>query len=291
MTIREKFEKSVDKKIISELINIAIATSKIKKIIVEEISGNWDLRTNINIFIYGSIGSTKSVLLNEISKKINCLQPFTDLTYPALIGSIDKLTRQLLIGACWECRNSIMLLDEYNLTKRTKDDIRALLQLIEGGKYNKKLASFSAPTTKKDNDLYYSFENGTFNIKTRFSLILATMKYPYTSQNSEVKAFVSRSIVIPFYPNKQELINVAKGYPIFTYKNLTPKKLEILVKKKDYKIILNYISNRSTELNFLRILGDCVRIFAVLDKHRFDLYDLIIKLGNKKFQSKKPKEK
>jgi len=283
-------EYSISKEYLSELINISLASSKIKEIIIKEENSDFDGRTNINIFLYGSIGSSKSTLLKEISKKANCKSAYTDLTYPALIGTIDKLTRQLLIGACWECKNSLMLLDEFNIGKRKKDDIRALLQFIEGGEYNKKLASFSSPTNETDDDLFYNFENGTFNIKTRFSLILATMKYPYKSQSPETKAFVSRSIAIPLYPTKKELLKIAQGYPLFEYRDLTPKNLKIVVNKNNYAKILKYIYDKIDTENFLRIIGDCVRVFAVLGKHRYDLYDLIIKFGNKKFSVPKPKK-
>jgi len=281
--IDEEFK--VGKEVISELINIALASSKLKSITINQEKGKFDGRTNINIFLYGSIGSTKSTLLKEISEKTGCQEAFTDLTYPSLIGSIDKLTRQLLIGACWDCRNSLMLLDEFDLTKRKKDDIRSLLQLIEGGKYKKKLASFSSPTNETDEDLYYKFENGTFDIKTRFSLILATMKYPYKSQSQEVKAFVSRSIAIPLYPTKDDLKKVAKGYPIFNFKEIKLKKDRVEISKQDYEKIMDYVDSKATEINYLRILGDCFRVFAILGKHRFDLYDLIIKLGSKKFST------
>lgn len=286
----EKMQKSqnddlpseISKQQISEFINISLATSRIKKIVVEEKKGDWEFRTNINLFIFGRIGSTKSTFLGEIARKTAGKEPFTDLTYPALIGSIDKLTRQLLIGACWECRNSLLLLDEFDFGNRKKDAIRTLLQLIEGGKYSKKIASFSAPTHEKDGDLFYSFENGTFNIKTRFALITATMKNPYQTQNAELKALMSRSICIPLYPNNKELKRIAQGYPIFTYKEI-PVKEEVKINKKDYNRILNYVDNRNDGTNYLRIVGDCVRVFAVLKKHNFKLYSLIIKFGQKKF--------
>jgi len=42
------------------------------------------------------------------------------MTYPALIGSVDKTTRQLIVGASWECRNSLLLLDEFDFGKKIK---------------------------------------------------------------------------------------------------------------------------------------------------------------------------
>ena len=292
MVIREKIDEieSLNKENINEIINITLASAQIEKITIKENFGDWDSRSNINLFIYGQIGSTKSTLLKQIAKQTKSRNPYTDMTYPALIGSVDKMTRQLIVGACWNCRNKLMLLDEFNFSKKNKDDLRALLQLIEGGEYSKKLASFSSPIEEKDKDLFYNFKDGDFDIKTRFSLIIATMKYPYTSQNQEVQALVSRSITIPFYPDRKILKEIAHGKPLFKFKDLAPKEKNIIISKANYNKILDYVDGKSKSDNFLRIIGDCVRVFAVVGKHRFDLYDLIIKLGSKKFQSKQPKK-
>lgn len=290
ITKREKREKeeTINKEILAEFVNIALASSKIKKIQIEQEKGIFNLRTNINLFVYGGIGTSKSTLLNQIAKKTNSKAPYTDLTYPALVGSIDKMTRQMIVGSAWECRNSLLLLDEFDFGKRNKQDIRALLQLIEGGEYNRKLASFSAENKEVDGDLFYSFKNGEFNIKTRFSLLVMTMKYPYTSQNSELQALVTRCISIPFYPNKEEIKRIAKGHSIFSYVDKTPKELEIFVKRNDYYKIMNFVDERVKDKhnNYLRILGDCTRIFCVEGKHREDLYELVIKFQLKEFKSK-----
>lgn len=293
MAKRELQDKqdSVDKSVLTEFVNIALASSKVKKIKIEQEKGSYNLRPNLNLFIFGQIGSTKSTLLNQISNQAQCKKPFTDLTYPALIGSVDSMTRQLIAGASWECRNSLLLLDEFDFGKRKKDDIRALLQLIEGGEYNKKLASFSSPAKEIDEDLYYKFESGEFNIKTRFSLILVTMKYPYTSQSLELQALVSRSVCLAWYPEFTDIQKIAQGHSIFNFEDKTPSELEVNITKKDYDKILKYVDDNGTERNYLRIVGDCVRVFAVEGKHRLDLYDLIIKFGSKTFQSKAPTKK
>jgi len=273
---------STRKEFISEFVNIALACSKLKKIEIEQEKGVYNLRTNLNLFIFGQIGSTKSTLLKQIAKHTGSKEPYTDLTFPALIGSVDKMTRQLLIGACWECRNKLLLLDEFDFSKRKKDDIRALLQLIEGGEYNKKLAGFSSPTEERDEDLYYIFKNGEFNIKTRFSLILATMKYPYRTQNSEIMALASRSVCLPWYPSQKDLYDLGQGYSLFKFQDKTPKKLKVKIKKKDWDYLLKK-AKETNSTNFLRIAGDMARVFAIEKKHREDLYDIILKMGSKKF--------
>lgn len=291
MVKREIIEKkeSVDKKVLTEFVNISVASSKIHNIEVEQEQGIFNMRPNLNLFIFGSIGSTKSTLLKQIAEQTKSKKPYTDLTYPALIGSIDGMTRQLIIGASWECRNSLLLLDEFDFGKRKKDDIRALLQLIEGGEYNKKLASFSSPMEEKDGDLNYSFKDGEFNIKTRFALVVATMRYPFTSQNIELKALMTRSVVLAWYPEISDLKKIAHGHSLFKFEDKTPEEKIIRIKRTTYEKILKYVEEKNENGNFLRIVGDCCRIYAVEGKHREDLYDCIIHFQNKKFQSKKPK--
>ncbi len=283
-TIKQELDNigSVDKSVITELVNISLACAKLKKIEVEQEKGIYNLRTNLNLFLYGQIGSTKSTLLKQISKQTKSKKPFTDMTYPALIGSVDKMTRQLIIGASWECRNSLLLLDEFDFNKKNKDDLRALLQLVEGGEYNKKLASFSTPCEEIDDDLSYHFNNGEFNIKTRFSLIVATMKFPYRSQNKELQALASRSICLAWYPDKKELIKLAQGHSLFKFEDKTPQKLEQKIKKKDWDKIIKFVEKTKTH-NLLRIAGDCARVFAIEGKHREDLYKLIIEQGSRSF--------
>ncbi len=280
---QQKGDDSVSKEVIAEFVNIALASSKIKNIIIKQEMGDFRMRPNINLFVYGQISSTKSTLLGQICKQTASKKPFTDMTFPALIGSVDSMTRQLLVGASWECRNSLLLLDEFDFSKRDKSDVRALLQLIEGGEYNKKMASFSNPSEEIDEDLYYRFKNGEFNIKTRFSLILASMKYPYKSQSPEVIALCSRSIVLPFYPNKEEVLKIAQGHSIFNYIDKTPKILNHVVKRKDWDYILAYASKHEPQ-HLLRVCGDMARVFVVEGKHRKDLYDIIIKMGSKSFR-------
>jgi hypothetical protein len=157
-----------------------------------------------------------------------------------------------------------------------------LLQLIEGGEYNKKLVSFSSPVEEKDEDLKYTFKDGEFNIKTRFSLIIATMKYPYRSQNQELQALASRCICLPWYPTQEEILKLAQGYSLFKFVDKTSKKLSHKVKKSDWNKIIDYVKKIKTE-NLLRIAGDCARVFIVERKHRFDLYNIIIEQGSRRF--------
>ena len=281
----EVVEDKIDDKIItkraiiSKLVNLAIASAKVKSLILEEEKSNISIRPQINILIHGGIGSTKSTMLKEISKKINCPLPITDMTFPALVGSIDKQTRQIIPAMSWECRNTIMLMDEFSMDNQVTGN--ALLQLTEGGEYSRKLSMWSMPSEDKCEELYFKAHNGTISIKTRFSLIFATMRNVEYTQSKLLKALISRCLVIPYYPVKQELQNIADGNPSFFYKEIIPKEKEVFIKKSDYNKIKSFVDSKDIDMNnYLRTIGDLCRIYAVLGKHDEELYNLICSLKN-----------
>ena len=108
------------------------------------------------------------------------------------------------------------------------------------------------------------------------------MKFPYRSQNKELQALASRSICLAWYPDKKELIKLAQGHSLFKFEDKTPQKLEQKIKKKDWDKIIKFVEKTKTH-NFLRIAGDCARVFAIEGKHREDLYKLIIEQGSRSF--------
>jgi hypothetical protein len=265
--------------IISKLINLAIASAKVKSLVLEEEKSNVSIRPQINILIHGGIGSTKSTMLKEISKKINCPLPITDMTFPALVGSIDKQTRQIIPAMSWECKNTLMLMDEFSMDNQITGN--AILQLAEGGEYSRKLSMWSMPTEDKCEDLFFKAHNGTISIKTRFSLIFATMRNVEYTQSKLLKALISRCLVIPYYPVKAELENIANGNPSFFYKEIIPKEKDVFIKKSDYNKIKKFVDESDVDMNnYLRTIGDCCRVYAVIGKHDEELYTLICSLKN-----------
>lgn len=272
------------RKILSKLINIAIASAKIKSVTLEEEKSEVPIRPQINILIHGGIGSTKSTMLKEISKKIGCPHPITDMTFPALVGSIDKQTRQVIPAMCWECRNTLMLMDEFSMDNQVTGN--AILQLSEGGDYSRKISMWCMPNKEEDGDLFFKANNGTIHIKTRFSLIFATMRNVEYTQSKLLKALISRCLTIPYYPNKSELEHIANGNPSFFYEEIKPKEEIVYIKKKDYYRIKDFVDKQDIDLNnYLRTIGDCCRIFAVLGNHEEELYKLICSLKRIKFHT------
>lgn len=285
-------QESVSINLLSEFVNIALATSRINTLKIEQENQIKEIRPSMNLFIFGRIGSTKSTLLGEISEKTNSPEPFSSITYPSLIGSVDSKTLKVMKGACWNCRKSLLLLDEFDFSDRsqnTKNTIKALLQLTEGGKYQRKIASFGQNCKKEDENLYFIFKEGTFTIKTRFSMILVTMKYPYTSQSQDLIALTTRCVCLSWYPSYEIIKEISKGNKIFNQEQKKLSRKEMIIKKEDWEHIINYIEQKVITTNLLRIANDCIRIFAVEQKHRYDLYDYVIISGTKTFQSKKPK--
>ena len=297
MTIRENSEDKIKddgKKVIestkklSELINLAIASAKIKNLILQEKNSNISIRPQINILIHGSIGSTKSTMLKEISKKIGCPLPVTDMTFPALVGSIDKQTRMIIPAMCWECKNTLMLMDEFSMDNSTTGN--AILQLAEGGEYSRKISMFSMPKEEINEDLFFKTKDGTISVKTRFSLIFATMRNVEYTQSKLLKALISRCLVIPYYPTIKELKEISDGKPSFYYKEIKIKEDNVFIKRKDYEKIRNFVDSKNIGMdNYLRTIGDCCRVYAITHKHDTKLYELICSLKNIVYKNYIPK--
>ena len=98
----------------------------------------------------------------------------------------------------------------------------------------------------------------------------------------EVQALASRSVCLPFYPSSDELYKLGQGYSLFNFVDKTPKKLIHKIKKKDWEKLLKMCQTTKSP-NFLRMAGDCARVFVVEGKHREDLYKIILEMGSKRF--------
>ena len=265
---------------INELISLAISSAKIKKLIVEETKGSFNLRPTLHILLRSPVGSCKSTILNSIGKEIN-QEVMTEITQAGLIGSIDKTTHTIIPAKVWECRNNLLLIDEFNIARH---DWQVFLQLLEDQIWNKKFAVFSGEKKEEDEDLYFTVKDGNINLKTRFACILATMKLFEFQRGQEFRAFVSRTIPYEFKFNLDDLKYILKGGKLFNL-NYKVKKNIVTIKRKDYNILYNqvikYIEKRQTKSYYkeellMRCFGDCARIFAVLGKHNRKLYERIM---------------
>lgn len=270
---------------INKIVNICLASSKIKKLIIQEPKGEFSPRPTIHLFLRSQIGSGKSTVLEAISKEVNA-KVLTEISQAGLIGTVDGTTKQVIPAKAWECRNNLMLLDEFKINRK---DWGVFLQLLESQTWNKKFGMFSTATKQEDGDLYFNVENGNISLKTRFSCVIATMKRLEFQRGQDFRAFLSRCLIHQYHFGLQDLKFILRGNKIFTVdKALIDKAIKnetVTINKSNYAIIMNFveklfIAKQSKEQNkeelFMRCVGDCCRVFAVLGKHDKEFYTKII---------------
>ena len=267
---------------ISFLINFALDSLKLKTLEVEKRPEGKKrltepLRPQIHILLQSKKGSFKSTILRQIGKDRE-MPVFTDVTFPSLVGSIDKETKQILPAGAWLCRNNTLLIDEWADNFERKAVINALLQLTEGGEYARSISRFSMPSEENDSDLFFKVKNGQIRVKTKFSLILATMHNLLRSSNDETQALISRAIPYSFQLSQEELDSIVSGNPLLILKPKKKVKENVKIKYADFKRLLE-ISHGAKETIFSRTFGDLCRCFAIYGWN--DAYfNFIIELKN-----------
>jgi hypothetical protein len=282
--VKVKYVESTSEtlRILNKLVNIAAHSVKIKKLITKEPYRDYEMRPQLHLLISAPFGEMKSTILREISQ----LYPskiVTDLTFPSLVGSIDRTTKQIIPAAVWECRNKLMLLDEYTATRESLVT-RALLQLLEDQYYSRKIATYSADLNEEENDLFFKVKSGSIEVKTRFSCIIATMRDIRRIREQIFQALISRCIPIRYEMGKEEINQVLEGRKLISHENHDVKEV-VEISTEDYKHIKEVVNGEIEMSNIgnakqvlARTIGDCCRIFAVLGKHDEKLYRTILRL-------------
>ncbi len=282
MIIRNKEELSL-------FINISIASAKISSIEIEQEEGIYNLRPQLHIILTGDKGSCKSTVLNEVSKHFK-QSPYNSMTEAGLIGSIEKNTRNFLEGSAWTCRNSLMCIDEFSFSDskgRPMPLIPHLLSLCEHPQtYKKKVGLAVNPFKKRTKDLYIIVKEGVLEFKTNFALLIGTMSR-LNFKNPLLDAFKSRCLPIRWHPDITVVHDVAKGKKIFKYQDLlkknTKKTQKVRINALNYTKITSFCEQNCLDAGlYLRVLGDCCRVYAILQKHDFYVYKLILDIKKDK---------
>jgi len=191
----------------------------------------------------------------------------------------------IIPAAAWEARNKLLILDEYTSTRPSQVGV-ILLQLLEDQSYSRKIALYSADHEEIDGDLCFRVKNGNIELKTRFSCIIATMKNPRKAREYSFKALLSRTVPLRYNLSKKELDEILDGKPLFRLMQFQTSD-ETNIELEDYEHIREVISETYEGLKekrakldeiYLRAVGDCCRIFAVLGYHDDKLYRKIFEL-------------
>jgi hypothetical protein len=270
--------------VISFLIDFALDSIRLKKLTIEKKTRGKKVwrpeRPQVHILLTAPKGQLKSTILREVSNY--CLSPvFTDLTFPALVGSIDKETKQVIPAGAWECRKNLLLLDEWNFKTDGHDDsLKALLQFTESGEYSRKIARYVIPfeSEKSEMPLFFKVKDGNIHVKTKFSLILASMYDLARRTQKDTEALVSRTIPYHYDMSRDELNAYALGKEILS---LEPKEKipdEVAIKYSKYKKIVS-LCGGAQDGNALRTFGDVARAYAIYG-WKPKIFDFIIERKN-----------
>jgi len=263
---------------LSFLINFSLDSLKIKKLAIHSKILREE-RPQVNVYLQAPRGSLKSTLLKEIGRH-SAVPVITSITFPALVGSIDKETKQLLPASAWKCRNKPLLIDEWADNENRREVVNALLQLTEGGEFTRELSRFVVPfeSEKEELPLFFRAKDGRLSMRTRLSLVLATMHNLLRSSSMAIQALISRCIPYSFQLTKPEMRKIAEGEPFLRIKEKKNVKPEVTITRGTYAKLLDYAEGAG-ESNYMRSLGDLCRCFAVYG-WKPEYFDFILERQN-----------
>ena len=248
---------------IYDLINVVVATAKIKTIRLPHMK----IRPFMHCIMCGLVGSTKSSILYEVCDKLKVVPNF-NLTTAALMGSVDSTTGEFITPAVWDSRNSVLAIDDFHVSMEEKNvhgRMNVFLSLLENPSYQKKMGYRCNNFKKRDKDLFCVIDQNVIKVKTRFVLLANTMMPLYKEQRAvQLKALRTRCLILPYYPNIEEIKMMAYGEGMYEYKKYAPNP-DNTITKTDYGEIVEsvYHANIKTPY-FLRTIGDLCRAFAVI---------------------------
>jgi hypothetical protein len=258
----------MDHEFLSDLLNYALATSKLRSIKIPNPNEPY-IRPNIHLLFYGAPGTAKSSITRQIAKAKGAIVQI-GLTKAVLLGSVDSTTKNFIFPAVWDCRNSILVIDEFYVDSHTHaamNVLRDLLNLTENPEYSKKFGySCNDYPKEEDGDLHIQVTKNSIRCKTRFSLLINTMMDIAITDLIEVQALEGRCLCIPFFPDRNVLLDRARGnVKVFTYKEIIPKCLDVKISKKVYEKIVDLVDKGGIKSSHIyRRIGDICRFYAVM---------------------------
>jgi hypothetical protein len=176
------------------------------------------------------------------------------------------------------------LIDEFKTGERgDQAAVDVILGTTETGYYKRKIGmstpSFFEQDTQ-DPTLTYRVEDGTFEVQTRYSAIIATMKNWDKAPSGKYAALTQRCIPIRYNLDNESIDAVLDGKlnPYAPFKFTPPRRVHI--RREHYgKIREIAAAIRDTDSSFRevypRAIGDLCRVFAVTQNLNPRLFQLI----------------
>lgn len=253
---------------LSLLVNLSINSLRLDKLTLEEKTGPKEIRPQLHAILHAPKSSLKSTILDTIGDT-HGVETITDISFPGLVGSAEKLTGQFIPGVAWDYRRKPLLLDEWAESDERKKLVNALLQLTEGGHFARKLGIRTNEFSKKDGPFHIKVKDGWIIVRTRFSLTLATMHDIRRSTNKDIQALISRCVPYSFTLSEDEIDAALQGYPLYEPKIWEFPK-EATIDNRTYSRIIKLAHSADIAIR-PRAVGDLCRAYAMLgwDKDAF----------------------
>jgi hypothetical protein len=212
--------------------------------------------------------------------------PYSNVTYPAMIGTIDQNSKELVPGLVWQCRKKPLLLDEFKTGERGDSTaVDVLLGVMEQGYYKRKIGLLSHPYSEPDGPLFYRAENGEIEVKSQLSAIIATMKNWDMARSGKYAALTQRCIPIRYNLDNATVDSILDGVPVFKHNVFLPKP-HVRIARKDFLRIREVAAKvredpppkKDFRPVYARAIGDLCRIFAVTGRFDARLFRLVCHL-------------
>jgi len=265
------------KKELNMLLNFVVNSRKLQKIIIHEKYKDFEPRLYPHVGLQAPPSSQKTQTLKEVAQVLKC-EVHHDITYPNLVGSISKDTKQLLPAAIWNNRKAALLLDEFNQDEKSKV-LRALLPIMEDEYYSRGLGLFCVPSKVGDKNMFMRVKDGRIEIKVKLPIVFGTMHNYLYSTAIETYALMQRCIWYDYNLTNEERQSVMDGEPLFVYEPIdVPKVVEI--DRVDYSRLLKMTFAYAHTNIIERATLDIVRAFSLYRDYPA-LFNLILRCKNK----------
>ena len=261
---------------VAPLLNVSCSSRRIQSVMVDRPeSGLQPLRPQVHLFLSAPKASFKSALLTEAQKAHGGIYQI-GLTYPALVGTVDKQTGELTDSLAWNARDSVLYVDEFVSGERRDSLIKAFLPLLSEQRYARSTGLKSVSKSSNSRGNFYRIRKGRIELRVRFVAVFASMySIKMFAKYVSHEALLDRCIPVQYDVTNEERDAVARGEPVFDQKPYDCPK-EVTIQRKDFEHVYGVWRERSDRVHDNRALDDCLRVFAVTQEHDDPLYRFVI---------------
>jgi hypothetical protein len=267
-----------------KLLNVACHTPRIEELTIQRKNKEtFQIKPTIHIVLSQPYGTFKTTLYSILSGSYGYKEhPFvyvSKVTAAGIQGSIDQKSREVVCPLPYEAKHGTLFIDEFNpKPEEARDVTNAFLEFLEYETVNKRIG-YKVKKDTVDEARQFSVQGGFLKYwGLRENVIIATMRNIRKSHETFYRAFLSRCVPIVVQWKIKDMKAIDDD-PSKLFKRICfdvkPKRF---VPFEDYKQIRDFVDKYEGYLkvgDYFRTVNDCVRAFAVIGRHDFDLYEYI----------------